>query len=75
VLVTIPHQRLASAEDIVMDYLKDHDEITNRQARELCGVRSENSMKGIFKRLEARGLIEQVPDRSRFKAAWQKRDG
>lgn len=75
VLVTIPHQKLASAEDIVMEYLRDHDEITNRQARELCGVRSENSMKGIFKRLQARDLIEQVPDRSRFKAAWRKKSG
>lgn len=75
VLVTIPHQKLASSEDIVMDYLRDNNEITNRLARELCGVRSENSMKGIFKRLEARRLIEQVPDRSRFKAAWRKREG
>lgn len=75
VIVTIPHQKLASAEDIVMDYLRDHYEITNRHARELCGVRSENSMKGIFKRLESRGLIEQVPGKSRFKAAWRKREG
>lgn len=75
VLVTIPHQKLASAEDLVMAYLRENDEITNRQARELCGVRSENSMKGIFKRLQARDLIEQVPDRSRFKAAWRKKGG
>jgi ATP-dependent DNA helicase RecG len=73
VLVTIPHQRLASPEEIVMEHLRDHEEITNREARELCGVRSENSMKGIFKRLQARGLIEQVPERARFKAAWRKK--
>jgi ATP-dependent DNA helicase RecG len=73
VLVTIPHQKLASPEDSVMDFLASHAEITNREARELCGVRSENSMKAIFKRLETRGLIEQVPGRSRFKAAWRKR--
>lgn len=72
VLVTIPHQKLASPEDLVMEYLETHEEITNRQARDLCGVRSENSMKGIFKRLESRGLIEQVPGRSRFKSAWRK---
>jgi len=75
VLVTIPHQKLASPEDLVMEFLGKHSEITNRVAREICGVRSENSMKGIFKRLEARGLIEQVPNRSRFKAAWQIRRG
>jgi ATP-dependent DNA helicase RecG len=73
--VTIPHQRLASPEELVMEFLNGKSEITNREARELCGVRSENSMKGIFKRLEARGLIEQVADRSRFKAAWQKKRG
>jgi ATP-dependent DNA helicase RecG len=54
-----------------MEYLRKNQEITNRQARELCGVSSENSMKAIFKRLEARGLIEQVPNRARFKAAWR----
>lgn len=73
VLVTIPHQKLASPEDSVMEFLTSHDEITNREAREICGVRSENSMKSIFKRLEARGLIEQVTGRSRFKAAWRKK--
>lgn len=74
VTVTIPHQRLASPEELVMAFLRTSVEITNRQARELCGVRSENSMKGIFKRLEARGLIEQVPNRTKFKAAWRRRE-
>jgi ATP-dependent DNA helicase RecG len=35
VLVTIKHQRLASLEDIIMDYLSDHDFITNKVVREL----------------------------------------
>ena len=74
VTVVIPHQRLASPEDLVLEYLRANPEIANRQARELCGVRSENSMKTIFKRLESRGLIEQVPDRTRFKAAWRRKD-
>jgi ATP-dependent DNA helicase RecG len=75
VTVFIPHQRLASPEDLVMEFLRNKAEITNRRARELCGVKSENSMKGIFKRLEAKGLIEQVPERTRFKAAWRRKDG
>lgn len=74
VTVLIPHQRLASPEDLVTEFLRNHSEITNRQARDLCGVRSENSMKGIFKRLEAKGLIEQVPERTRFKAAWRRKE-
>lgn len=72
-LVTIPHQKLASPEDIVIEFLDKAPEISNRQARELCGVPSENSMKRIFKRMEARGIIEQVPGRSLFKAAWRKK--
>jgi ATP-dependent DNA helicase RecG len=74
VTVTIPHQKLASPEEIVMEYLSKNSEIVNRFARTLCGIQSENSMKTIFKRLESRGLIEQVPNRSRFKAAWRKKD-
>ena len=75
VTVLIPHQKLATPDDLIMEYLRNNDEITNRRAREMCGVRSENSMKGIFKRLESKGLIEQVPDRTRFKAAWRKKNG
>lgn len=75
VRVFIPHQKLASPEDLVMEYLSENPEIVNRQARQICGINSENTMKGVFKRLEARGLIEQVPGRSRFKAAWRKCEG
>ena len=73
VRVIIPHQKLASPEDLVMEYLEDNAEIVNRDARRICGITSENTMKGVFKRLEARELIEQVPGRSRFRAAWRKR--
>lgn len=72
ILVTIPHQKLASPEEIVMDFLGKNPEITNREARALCGVRSENSMKAVFKRLQKREMIEPVPGRSQFKAAWRK---
>jgi ATP-dependent DNA helicase RecG len=75
VTVVIPHQRLASPEDLVIDFLRSNPEIANRRARELCGVSSENSMKAIFKRLESRGLIEQVPNRTRFRAAWRIKAG
>jgi len=72
ILVTIPHQKLASPEEIVMEFLGKNSEITNREARALCGVRSENSMKAVFKRLQKREMIEPVPGRSQFKAAWRK---
>jgi ATP-dependent DNA helicase RecG len=72
VIVQIKHERLASAEDIVMEYLENNDAITNRVARGLTGIKSENSMKLVFLRLRDRKLIEPVPGRSGFASAWQK---
>ena len=75
VVVQIKHERLASAEDIILEYLDnmDNELITNRVARGLTAIRSENSMKNVLLRLRDRGLIEQVPGRSGFSSAWQKK--
>ena len=72
VLVTIKHDALASPEESVMDYLENHDTITNRVARQLTGIESENTMKEVFYRLAKRSLIERVPDLKGAAAAWQK---
>jgi ATP-dependent DNA helicase RecG len=72
VVVKIRHEPLATPEQSIMDYLENHDEITNRIARELTGIKSENSMKEVFYRLRDSGLIEQVPNRSQAKKAWRK---
>lgn len=72
VLVTIKHDPLASPEESVMDYLGNHEIITNQIARELTGITSENSMKLVFYRLAKSGLIERVPGRRGAAAAWQK---
>jgi ATP-dependent DNA helicase RecG len=72
VVVHIKHERLASAEDIIMEYLDHNDMITNRVARGLTGIKSENSMKEVFIRLRTRGLIEPVPGLTGFSSAWQK---
>ncbi|MGD1155786.1 MAG: ATP-binding protein [Terriglobia bacterium] len=75
VIVQIKHEKLASAEDIIMEYLDnpDNEFITNRVARGLTGIKSENSMKNVFLRLRDRKLIEPVPGRSGFSSAWQKK--
>jgi len=72
VLVRIKHDPLASPEETVMDYLQNHQTITNRTARELTGITSENSMKEVFYRLAKSGLIERVPGRLGAAAAWQR---
>jgi ATP-dependent DNA helicase RecG len=74
VVVQIRHERLASAEDLVMEYLNNPENrsITNRIARGLTGIKSENSMKLVFLRLRNRGLIRQVPGKAGFASAWEK---
>ena len=72
VVVEIRHDRLASPEESVMDYLANHAEITNRVARELTGIRSENTMKLVFLRLAKRDLITRIPGRNGASSAWQK---
>jgi len=73
-IVKIKHEPLATPEQSIMDYLENHAEITNRVARELTGIRSENSMKEVFYRLRDSRVLEQVPNRSQAKKAWQKRN-
>lgn len=75
VLVIIPHESLASPEELVMDYLKTHEEITNRVARDITGIKSENTMKNVFLRLKDRDLLEPVPGRKGAASAWRKVDG
>jgi ATP-dependent DNA helicase RecG len=75
VIVHIRHSPLASPQDAVMSYLEYHDEITNSLARELTGIRSENSMKEVFLSLNRRQLIERVPGKLGNKAAWRKWTG
>ena len=58
VLVIIRHEPLASNEEIIMEYLNNHEEIKNSKARELCYVGSENSMKRVLQGMVEIGLIE-----------------
>jgi len=70
-VVTLRHETLGSPEQIVMEYLKTYDEITNSIGRDLTGIKSENTMKEVFYRLRKSGLLEQVPNKHGNKAAWR----
>lgn len=74
VKVTLRHETLATPEESILTYLKTHENIANRQAREVCFVESENKMKRILQSLVASGLLEPVPGRSQFHAAYQLTD-
>jgi len=71
VKVTLRHERLASPEEIILDYLRSHDEIANREAREICYIGSENKMKRILQQMVSKGLIETLPARTRYNAAYR----
>lgn len=72
VLVAIKHESLGSPEELVMDYMETHDEITNSIARDITGIKSENTMKNVFLRLKDRGLLEPIPERKGAASAWRK---
>ncbi|MDI6900889.1 MAG: ATP-binding protein [Anaerosomatales bacterium] len=71
VTVTLRHERIASPEERILEFLETHDEIANRQAREICFIGSENRMKTILQRMVRDGLIELVPGRTRYTAAYR----
>lgn len=72
VKVTIAYASLASPEEAVIEFLQSNDRITNRQAREMTGIRSENQMKEVLYRLRDRGLIYLDPELKGNKATWIK---
>ncbi|MGI6181272.1 MAG: ATP-binding protein, partial [Agathobaculum sp.] len=74
VLVIIRHEKLASPEEMVMQYMKTHSEITNSVGRELTGITSENTMKRVFWKLRDSGLLERIPGRNAAASAWRLTD-
>ncbi len=71
VFVIIRHEKLASPEEIVMEFMKSNDEINNSKGREITGIKSENTMKRVFWRLRDQGLLEQIPGRKGSAYAWK----
>lgn len=71
VTVVLKHEPLATPEEIIVRYLQENDQITNRIARGLCFIGSENKMKVILQRLVRKGLLELVPGTTRYSAAYR----
>lgn len=70
--VIIRHAPLALPTEAITAFLEIHDEITNSQARDLTGIKSENAVKKEFYKLRDQGIIERVPNRGGGHAAWRK---
>lgn len=75
VLVNIRHERLASPEQMVMDYLESNEQVTNKIVRNMSGIGSENKVKTIFQGLMKRNQIERVPEKKGNLAAYRKLPG
>jgi len=75
VVIHIRHAPLASPHDVVMSYLKNHDEVSNGIVRELTGIGSENVVKQVFLDLAKRKMLEKVPGKKGSASAWRKYTG
>lgn len=71
VRVVIPHASLATPQEAIMEFLSKNDTITNKQARDITGIKSENAVKSEFYKLRDTGKIEMIPELKGNKAAWR----
>jgi ATP-dependent DNA helicase RecG len=73
VRVVISHTPIARPSEAILEFLKKNETITNRQARDLTGIKSENAVKSEFYKLRDQGYIEMIPELKGSKAAWRKK--
>ncbi len=62
VLVVLKHEKLASAEEAIMDYLATHRTINNSKAREITHIAEDHRIRTTFRRMESKGMIERTED-------------
>lgn len=71
VRVTLPHTPLAAPSEAILEFLRHNPQITNRQARDVTGIRSENLVKIEFYKLRDEELLEMIPELKGPKSAWR----
>lgn len=71
VKVTLRHEPLATPDELILEFLHKNTQITNKEAREICFIGSENTMKRVFQRMMKNDLIELVPGTTRYTAAYR----
>ena len=72
VLVILRHEKLATPEQKIADYLRVNEEINNTQAREITFIGSENTVKRVFQKMMKADIIERIPDRPQRHTAYRK---
>lgn len=73
VLVVIKHEQLASPEERIMQFLEVHKSINNGEAREICVIREDWRIRGIFSRMVDAQMIEKVPGSTTSNTAYRKK--
>jgi len=71
VKVVLPHTPLAKPTELILNFLTNHESITNKQARDITGIKSENLVKVEFYKLKDEGFLERIPGLEGPKSAWQ----
>lgn len=71
VKVILRHEPLASPEELILEYLAVHEQIANKDARQLTFIGSENKMKRIIQRMVAKDILERVPGTTRYTATYR----
>lgn len=71
VRVTLPHTPLATPTEAILEFLKREPQITNRQGRDITGIRSENLVKVEYYKLRDEGYLEMIPELKGPKSAWR----
>lgn len=71
VKVVLKHESLATPEELILEFLKTHEQIRNKEAREICFIGSENKMKRIIQGMISNGMLERVPGTTRYTAAYR----
>lgn len=71
VKVVMKHESLATPEELILEFLNTHEQIRNKEAREICFIGSENKMKRIIQGMISNGMLERVPGTTRYTAAYR----
>lgn len=71
VKVTLPHTPLAKPTELILNFLTKQRSITNRQGRDITGIKSENLVKNEFYKLRDSELLERISGLEGNKSAWR----
>lgn len=70
VKVTIKHELNQPPEDVVMQFVEKFGQISNRQARDLTGIRNTSTISSLFSRMREKGLLQKNDSSSTVNVTW-----